>query len=367
METQNKTEETNLQFLSCCLVGAFNDSFCHNPSTEVLQKWFTSQWSLTAGPRVSSLAHSLLLFELSSSKEAERVKFGDWFWNGIRLSLDWWSPVLDLKISEQISGHRWIRAFGIPLHEWYEKILKFIGDECGGYIDSDEDTKKKSNLLWARICIKDSDSEPPCKIDLAVGDMVFEISIILDGHVKIAGDGKGRRSHMRDQRSKELNAMKSTPVDLKFESNSQAGPSHNPVHTKANNQVNFHLLMGHHYYSKEKKGKRPNSFIKKKKLMEWRATGRPNFNSSQKPQVCLYKRESQISWYPILGATLNTQTKVKKTQTMKLNSCNLFLSPNLFLIQISPWSDLTTQMCLLFRVASSCPYHGMRGTLKGNI
>ncbi|XP_070037941.1 uncharacterized protein [Nicotiana tomentosiformis] len=232
---------------------------------------------VTTALRVLPLANNQFLFNLPSRKEAGRVKFGDWFWNGRKLFLDWWSLFSGTKPTEQIQGQRWIRAFGIPLHDWSEKILRFVGDQYGGYIDSDEDTKKRNNLLWARICANYSDHEPKSKLDLIVGDLVFEISIIADSHSKLAIVGKAAKCQLNDHRScdlwsKEKNALTPTLSHvLNSKPNSRVGPSHNQAQQEVKQllkQANPNLL-DHNYYSKGKIGKRPNGLFRGKGKKEW--------------------------------------------------------------------------------------------------
>lgn len=104
------------EFLSKCLIGCFNDSFNFSPKSEVIQKWFTNRWQVTAGPRVTPISRNQFLFNLPSRQEANRVKAGEWFWNGRKLSLKWWSLVSGSEMISQRKEQRWINAFGIPLH-----------------------------------------------------------------------------------------------------------------------------------------------------------------------------------------------------------------------------------------------------------
>ncbi|KAG5624613.1 hypothetical protein H5410_009831 [Solanum commersonii] len=160
---------------------------------------------MTAGLRVLQLTHNQMMFEFPSRQEAERIIMGEWFWNGRRLSLEWWSPEsgTDNSKEELVANQRWIRAFGIPLHAWSEKSLKFIGDCCGGYIGADEDTKKRNHVLWARICIPAAAREPPHKIDLRVGGKIYEISILADAFSKISVAGDSDEQGF-NQRSKQV-------------------------------------------------------------------------------------------------------------------------------------------------------------------
>ncbi|KAH0665221.1 hypothetical protein KY290_027498 [Solanum tuberosum] len=141
----------NEHFLSKCLVGRFNDPFHHSPKPEVIQKWFVSRWQVTAGLKVTPINHNLFLFDLPSRQEAERVKAGVWFWNGRKLSLEWWSPVSGTKMRDPSTEQKWVKALGIPLHAWTPETFKFIGDKCGGFVDTDEDTKHRTLLLGSYL------------------------------------------------------------------------------------------------------------------------------------------------------------------------------------------------------------------------
>lgn len=173
-------------FLEKCLVGRFNGSFCNNPNCDTIQRWFYKRWKMTAGLKVSLILHNLFLFEMSSWQEEARVKVGDWFWNGQSLSLDQWSPLVDLLLLRD----RWIKAFRIALHVWSESSFQIINKLCGGFVDINEGTKKRSNLLWARIYVKDRGRNLPCKLELKVADLSYKVQVITDAHTKILDTGE---------------------------------------------------------------------------------------------------------------------------------------------------------------------------------
>lgn len=179
----------NSGFLSNCLIGTFNDPFSASPKPEVIQSWFTKRWQVTAGLRVTHLSHNQFLFHLPSKQEATRIKEGEWFWNGRRLSLGWWSPVSGTQMNKVNSEHVWIRALGVPLHTWSEGTFKAIGDLCGGFVGVDVETKNKLNLFWARICVKVCLSEPPSRVEVEVGDWKYWVSIVPDDFCKISRNG----------------------------------------------------------------------------------------------------------------------------------------------------------------------------------
>nr|XP_009783996.1 PREDICTED: uncharacterized protein LOC104232475 [Nicotiana sylvestris]XP_009783997.1 PREDICTED: uncharacterized protein LOC104232475 [Nicotiana sylvestris] len=239
---------------------------------------------MTAGLIVTPLSPNYFLFQFPSRQEAERVKIGDWFGMGEDSLLIGGLRLPELKLQWQNQNHRWIRAFGIPLHAWSESTLKHIGDKCGGYIDADEDTKKRNHLLWARICVRNGAHEIPNKIDLVVGEWAFEISIITDTivkHVDEAGAGDGKMKKKIDLRScdlwsKEASTSNFTPhmsSDYKIQKDIRVGPTNVKLvaqHKAKGPKPN--LSLDQTYYSKRKKGKGFSDSSKGMQRQEWRAT-----------------------------------------------------------------------------------------------
>lgn len=90
--------------LQSVVIGTFNDSFNISTNQEIIQKWFLSRWQVSVGLRVTPINHNKLLFELPSKQEAVRVKNGDWFWNGRRLTLDWRSPAGESEVTLRDAG-----------------------------------------------------------------------------------------------------------------------------------------------------------------------------------------------------------------------------------------------------------------------
>lgn len=192
IKISHAAELDSSKFLSQCLIGIFNDPFHSSPNTDVIQKWFLNRWKITAGLKITPLSHNQFLFEMPSRQEAARIMAGEWFWNGRKLTLKWWSPEAGTEIDAPISELQWVKALGIPLHAWSESTFKVIGNMCGGFVDTDEDTKRRNHLYWARICVKKSGTVLPNKIKLEVGDRNFEITILIDTHAKfwVAGNSK---------------------------------------------------------------------------------------------------------------------------------------------------------------------------------
>ena len=47
-----------------------------------------------------------------------------------------------------------MRLVGLPIHCWEFKVLKTIGDACGGLLDIDKQTRALEDLQWAHILVR---------------------------------------------------------------------------------------------------------------------------------------------------------------------------------------------------------------------
>jgi len=79
------------------------------------------------------------LFEFPNRYMAEQVLQGQWSWKEIRFNLERWSP-MGVVCQLLVTKKTWIRAVGIPLHLWSQKVFFEIGQLCGGWVATEEET-----------------------------------------------------------------------------------------------------------------------------------------------------------------------------------------------------------------------------------
>lgn len=60
----------------------------------------------------------------------------------------------------------WIRVLGLPLQLWSENIMKEMGDKCGGWLATEEETTIKDHLRWARIKVKGPIENIPREVEI---------------------------------------------------------------------------------------------------------------------------------------------------------------------------------------------------------
>ncbi|KAF3649543.1 hypothetical protein FXO37_18913 [Capsicum annuum] len=142
-------------------------------------------------------------------KLGEHILGGTWKRRSRSLKLEWWSPTVGAYPTQAKCDWFWIRALGLPLQLWSEKVMKQIGDECGGWLETEEETMLKNHLRWARIKVKGRLEEIPRFVEVADGDTVFSLPIWVEAparYRKVNG-GKLFQREERDKIWKEVDSL----------------------------------------------------------------------------------------------------------------------------------------------------------------
>uniref|UniRef100_M1DWR2 DUF4283 domain-containing protein n=1 Tax=Solanum tuberosum TaxID=4113 RepID=M1DWR2_SOLTU len=125
----------------------------------------------SSGINIYEMGQKLFMFEFSSKLEAENVVRGDWHRKKHELNLQWWLPT----------------------------VFKEIGDLCGGWIQTEEETELRNHLKWARLMVRGDGDEVPTVVKVESEGIVSEIQIWCEAPVKIS-IGAARRERTTDQR-----------------------------------------------------------------------------------------------------------------------------------------------------------------------
>ncbi|PHU25136.1 hypothetical protein BC332_03468 [Capsicum chinense] len=136
--------------LNRCLVGCFAESD-ELPTRNDVRRWAQQTWKGIHNLQIFDLNGIQFLFEFRPHQIAEHILGGSWKRRDRSLKLEWWSPTVGAYPTQAKFDWFWIRALGLPLQLWSEKVMKQIGDECGGWLETEEETMLKNHLRWARI------------------------------------------------------------------------------------------------------------------------------------------------------------------------------------------------------------------------
>lgn len=117
------------------------------------------------------------LFEFQSRKAAKHVLMGQWRRQGTSLKLDWWNPTKGAFSEQTKFDWYWIWVLGLPLQLWSKEVMRKIGDDCGGWIENEEETELKNHLRWARIEVRGPREKIPTMIEIVDGDLISSLPV----------------------------------------------------------------------------------------------------------------------------------------------------------------------------------------------
>lgn len=81
-----------------------------------------------------------------------------------------------MKRKDQVN-EEWMRMVGLPLHLCTKKILRSIGERCGGFIVNDKKIVLRTYVLWSRILVRVKEFERPLSINILAGTRSLELQI----------------------------------------------------------------------------------------------------------------------------------------------------------------------------------------------
>ncbi|XP_019247268.1 PREDICTED: uncharacterized protein LOC109226839 [Nicotiana attenuata] len=175
MSGSHKASDNDL--LGRCIVGKFPDSLKEIPTLNDVRRWVASVWKSAHGVNVYEMNDSFFLFEMPTRKAAEHVLTGEWRWKKVKLILDWWSPTVGCWPKNAERNWVWIRLLGLPLNLWSQKVFSEIGNFCGGWIETEEETSLKNHLRWARIKVKGDGTNVPKEVEVESDGFIYTIPI----------------------------------------------------------------------------------------------------------------------------------------------------------------------------------------------
>lgn len=111
-----------------------------------VRRWSLSAWKHPYGLSVYEMGNNYFLFECSSRNQVEQIMEGTWEWKKIPVSLIWWNPLATTIEGSKGIESTWVRIIGLPLHLWSHTTFKSIGDCCGGWQETDEETTLHNHL-----------------------------------------------------------------------------------------------------------------------------------------------------------------------------------------------------------------------------
>ena len=175
-----KREETlgNLQKLEHCIVVNWKSRTEGEEDLERLGRLWANSWGLKGKLGLAKLEKDRVLLEFEDLEEARRVvSSGNRLLGGLQLGLEQWNPRIGCWVKEEVENEVWVKIFGLPILLWSPMILKRVGEECGGFVAVDDQTKTLGEIQWARILIKMRGDFRPSVLEIEGEEDVYVLSL----------------------------------------------------------------------------------------------------------------------------------------------------------------------------------------------
>ncbi|WMV55388.1 hypothetical protein MTR67_048773 [Solanum verrucosum] len=144
--------------LNRCIVGKFQCQADETPSLNDVRRWACNSWKLAIQVKVS--------MDLEEDEVGARMTIGCW---PAEIRRDW----------------VWIRLLGLPMNLWSQKVFKEIGDICGGFIETEEETSLKNHLHWARIKVRGDGERIPREVEVTCDGFTYTIPVWCEAPVTV--------------------------------------------------------------------------------------------------------------------------------------------------------------------------------------
>jgi len=165
------------ELLGKSLVGCFPTNGSEMATLSEVRRWASKNWNQAHGLNVYEMGNNCFLFEFTSINAAEHVLRGRWLWKNQGIWLQWWSPTVGAIQSRVAISQSWIRLVGLPLHLWSQNVFKAVGDFCGGWVKTEEETDLRNHLKWARILVKANGNSIPKEVKIAFEGIEYIIQV----------------------------------------------------------------------------------------------------------------------------------------------------------------------------------------------
>ncbi|WMV24588.1 hypothetical protein MTR67_017973 [Solanum verrucosum] len=191
--------KTQNELLDRSVVGSLSEEISNVHLAEI-RRWANSSWKQHHGIYIYEMGRNQFLFEFPTKTTADHVVKGEWFWKSHKFHLDWWTPCSN-SIEESLK-EVWIRLVGLPLQFWSQKILREIGNLCGGWIQTEEETELRNHLKWARIKVRGDEESVPKTVELIHDGSIFKVQIWIEAPARLVNSGQRGKKGITQQSMK---------------------------------------------------------------------------------------------------------------------------------------------------------------------
>ncbi|KAG5611271.1 hypothetical protein H5410_022552 [Solanum commersonii] len=176
------------EVLKKSLVGKFVTTKGELPTLADIRRWANGLWKQIHGMNIYEMGNGYFLFELSYIITAEQVVEGDWSWRNSHVLFQWWNPTICTSSTTKSARTTRIKIVDFPLQFWSQSTFKAIGDFCGGWIETEEETQLQNHLKWAKIKVKGDGSNIPREVTIDDGSLWYTMQIWIESPARVVAE-----------------------------------------------------------------------------------------------------------------------------------------------------------------------------------
>ncbi|XP_057816789.2 uncharacterized protein LOC131030121 [Cryptomeria japonica] len=124
------------------------------PNIDIVKAFNKCKWALKGQVDITTMSKGGLSMTFSCKEDMSRVLCGGpWLISKSTLTLQKWSPKMDLNESFFVQAPVWVRLSGLPLEFWVEDVFKGIASSFDELLSMDPITAARRRLIFAKICV----------------------------------------------------------------------------------------------------------------------------------------------------------------------------------------------------------------------
>ncbi|CAN1279532.1 hypothetical protein LINPERPRIM_LOCUS17055 [Linum perenne] len=163
--------KSRLEFLDCCLVFRFVSTA--RVDWPAFRRWAAASWGTPLDSPVLRLADELWMLVCSSKAEVlQIVALRRWSFGNIAIQFDPWIAEAGLSGVAKEKGVGWVLARGIPVHLRSPNLFSRLGEECGEFLDFEDEGDLNSVRLKVKLA-----AEVPREVVLFFGEERFAVRL----------------------------------------------------------------------------------------------------------------------------------------------------------------------------------------------
>ncbi|GFZ11267.1 hypothetical protein Acr_22g0006650 [Actinidia rufa] len=169
-----------------CSVGTLENWKGVVPRAKEVEGWCNSKWEIGSPVEVKDMNGTNYMFILPSKAEARRIRNTTWKFEGVSLGLRFWEDRCGCYTDENKPESLWIRVLGLPVFLWSEELFRALGDRCGGYITTAEETMHREHVQWVRICVRGKGGSILATLMVGMGSLAYVCPIWVEAGARVA-------------------------------------------------------------------------------------------------------------------------------------------------------------------------------------